>query len=414
MSDTQKHNKPNVPNLRFPGFSEEWDRKTFGQCCEGFDYGMNAASKPYDGVNGYIRITDIDEVTFNFKREGIVSPDAEIDENYRVAENDILFARTGASTGKTYLYKPEDGKLYFAGFLIRAKVDSEYDSRFLFYQTQTRRYKKWVQIMSMRSGQPGINSQEFASYLLNNPELSEQKIIASLLELIDQRIVTQSKVIEKLKSLMRGMNDALMDNPCWEKVPVGEFMDFYSTNSISWEQLSYEDGLIKNLHYGLIHVGLPTIVDCKKTPLPYIQNDNIPSQYTNCKNGDVAFADASEDTAEIGKVIELDNIDDLDILCGLHTIHGRDVKNRTVIGFKGFAFNSKYFHDQVRRLAQGSKVFSINTDNIKSCFLYIPNIEEQKKFVGIMRCMQDKIEAEEQVLHIYEKQKQYLLKQMFI
>ena len=213
---------------------------------------------------------------------------------------------------------------------------------------------------------------------------------------------------------MKGINDELMYNPNWEKVQVGDFMDFYSTNSLSWEQLSYEDGQIKNLHYGLIHVVLPTIVDCKKTSLPYIQDSSIPSQYIICKNGDVAFADASEDTSEVGKAVELNNIDDIYIVCGLHTIHGRDVRNKTICGFKGFAFNSKYFHHQIRRIAQGSKVYSISTDNIKSCHLYIPEFKEQQKVVGLLHCMQDKIEAEEQILRFYEMQKRHLLQQMFI
>ena len=166
---------------------------------------MNAASKSYDGINGYIRITDIDEHTNEFRKEGIVSPDAVIDEIYRVRENDILFARTGASTGKTYLYKPRDGRLFFAGFLIRANVFNWADSRFVFYQTQIKRYAKWVQIMSMRSGQPGINSQEYASFQVNLPELNEQKKVASFITLLDQRISLQIKLIDRYESLIRAI-----------------------------------------------------------------------------------------------------------------------------------------------------------------------------------------------------------------
>jgi type I restriction enzyme S subunit len=105
----------------------------------------------------------------------------------------------------------------------------------------------------------------------------------------------------------------------------------------------------------------------------------------------VALADASEDTAEVGKTVELTNIETQTIVCGLHTIHGRDCKDITVNGFKGFAFNSKYFHDQLRRIAQGSNVYSINTDNVRSCYLYIPTIAEQQKIVGLLRCMQERL-----------------------
>ena len=166
---------------------------------------MNAASKPFDGEHKYIRITDIDENTSAYKEDGVVSPDADIDEHYRVKENDILFARTGASTGKTYLYDPKDGRLYYAGFLIRMNVSPQNDSRFVFYQTQTQRYKKWVQIMSMRSGQPGINSQEYSSFHFFLPKRKEQERIAELLSLFDQRVGIQNKVIEKYESLIKAL-----------------------------------------------------------------------------------------------------------------------------------------------------------------------------------------------------------------
>ena len=246
------------------------------------------------------------------------------------------------------------------------------------------------------------------------PSKSEQEKISSLLSVLDERIETQNRIIDKLKSLMQGLNNELMDNPKWKKVYVGDFMEFFPTNSLSWEQLSYDSGQVRNLHYGLIHSGLPTLVDCQKESLPYIQDSSLPKQYTDSKDGDVAFADASEDTAEVGKVVELTNIDDKKIVCGLHTIHGRDVKDMTVKGFKGFAFNSKYFHDQLRRIAQGSKVYSINTDNLKSCYLCIPTITEQKKIVGLLHCLQDKIGVAEQELFLYESQKRFLLNNLFV
>ena len=162
---------------------------------------MNAPSKSFDGLNKYIRITDIDEETSEYKHDSIVSPDGELEDKYIVNEGDILLARTGASTGKSYIYDPCDGKLYFAGFLIRANVRPENNPYFIFYQTQTHKYKKWVSIMSMRSGQPGINSQEYSSYGFAKPSQCEQDKIARLLSLLDQRIKAQKKIIEDLKKL---------------------------------------------------------------------------------------------------------------------------------------------------------------------------------------------------------------------
>ena len=188
--------------MRFPGFEGEWKQITLGECSISLDYGMNAAAKSFDGINKYIRITDIDENSSRYKFENPVSPSGNIDEKYLVGENDILFARTGASTGKSYLYNYDDGKLYFAGFLIRAKIKNEHNSKFIFSQTQTEKYNKWVQLMSMRSGQPGINSQEYSSFKFYLSSIKqEQDKIANFLTLIDERIATQNKIIKELKLL---------------------------------------------------------------------------------------------------------------------------------------------------------------------------------------------------------------------
>lgn len=189
-------------------------------------------------------------------------------------------------------------------------------------------------------------------------------------------------------------------------------MQFFSTNSLSWEQLSYEDGKIRNLHYGLIHSFQTSGIN--SASLPMVKYGAIPKQYTLCQVGDVAFADASEDTNEIGKSVEFVDTIDVDTICGLHTIHGRDVKNKTLVGFKGFAFNSRYFHNQIKRLAQGTKVFSITANNLSSCYVYLPDLETQKAIVNLLKTYEAKLLVSKRLLEHYEKQKQYLLCQMFI
>lgn len=198
--------KGNVPNLRFPEFVGEWEKTKFGDIATGFDYGMNAAAKNYDGVNKYIRITDIDEASSTYTDKDIVSPDGVLTDNNLVNNRDILLARTGASTGKSYLYKKSDGKLYYAGFLIRANVTT-HDPYFVFSQLHTHRYWRWVSIMSARSGQPGINSQEYSSFPIYTTSIEEESKIAKLLSLLDERISTQSKIIEDLKKLNADIKD---------------------------------------------------------------------------------------------------------------------------------------------------------------------------------------------------------------
>ena len=111
-----------VPNLRFTGFEDNWEEMTLGTCSNSLDYGMNASACEFDGLNKYIRITDIDESSSRYKSESPVSPTGELVDKYLVEENDILFARTGASTGKTYLYNPKVQKTGIVYHPQRIKV----------------------------------------------------------------------------------------------------------------------------------------------------------------------------------------------------------------------------------------------------------------------------------------------------
>ncbi len=177
-----------------------WEEKRFGEVTDNISYGLNAASKEYDGENKYIRITDIDESTGRYNNLDIVSPDCNLSDEYKLKINDLLFARTGASTGKTYLYIEKDGKIYFAGFLIKFSIKEDYCSNFIFYVTQTFNYKRWVSVMSARSGQPGINAKEYSKYKFLCPVLEEQVKISNIISKIDN-------IIEKENILLNLYND---------------------------------------------------------------------------------------------------------------------------------------------------------------------------------------------------------------
>ncbi|MBU5375255.1 restriction endonuclease subunit S [Bacteroides cellulosilyticus] len=199
----------------------------------------------------------------------------------------------------------------------------------------------------------------------------------------------------------------------WEICKVSELLDFYSTNSLSWEQLEYGTKAIMNLHYGLIHVGLPTMVDLTRDNLPNIKEDNMPKNFELCKEGDVAFADASEDTNEVAKPIEFFDLAGKNIVCGLHTIHGRDNKNKTVIGFKGYAFSSSAFHNQIRRIAQGTKIYSISTKNFSECFIGIPSKVEQTKIATLLRLIDERIATQNKIIEDLKKLKSAISERLF-
>lgn len=188
----------------------------------------------------------------------------------------------------------------------------------------------------------------------------------------------------------------------WKRIRVSDLLDFYSTNSLSWEQLKYESNEPYNLHYGLIHVGLPTLVDLTKDKLPSIKEENVPKKYELCKEGDVAFADASEDTNEVAKVVEFYNLDGKKVVCGLHTIHGRDNNKQTAKGFLGYCFSSTVFHNQIRRIAQGTKIYSINTRNFSEVFVGLPSKSEQHKIATLLRLIDEHISTQNKIIEKLE------------
>lgn len=184
----------------------------------------------------------------------------------------------------------------------------------------------------------------------------------------------------------------------WNRYKVSDVLDFYSTNSLSWDQLEYNTDELQNLHYGLIHVGLPTAVDLNEDVLPNIKKEFLPKNYELCKNGDVAFADASEDTNEVAKAIEFVNLSNRNVVCGLHTIHGRDNHDLTTVGFKGYAFASESFHNQIRRIAQGTKIFSISSKNFAECYIGIPSKEEQAKIARLLKLIDERISTQIRII----------------
>lgn len=188
----------------------------------------------------------------------------------------------------------------------------------------------------------------------------------------------------------------------WKKVRVSNLLDFYPTNSLSWEQLDYSNGQIKNLHYGLIHKGLPTMVDASSDLLPYIKEEVVPKSYTLFKEGDVSFADASEDTNDVAKAIEILNCNGQQIVSGLHTIHGRDNTDQTVIGYKGYAFASESFHKQIRRIAQGTKVFSVSVRNFDETYIGVPSKDEQAKIAKLLIAIDKRIATQNKIIEKYE------------
>ena len=245
-------------SMMFTTSTFSWEQRKLSEMCGTFEYGLNAAAKEFDGKNKYIRITDIDDASREFLLSDLSSPDICLDgmSKYLLSSGDIVFARTGASVGKTYIYRENDGIVYFAGFLIRAKVNQDNDAEFVFQSTLSPSYEKYIRITSQRSGQPGVNAQEYGEYDLFAPSKEEQQRIGQFLRGIDNLITLHQRKFEKLTNVKKSMLEKMFPQngssypeirfkgftDPWEQRKLGDIADIVGGGTPSTGNQSYWDG----------------------------------------------------------------------------------------------------------------------------------------------------------------------------
>ncbi|MDO9629010.1 MAG: restriction endonuclease subunit S [Acholeplasmataceae bacterium] len=202
----------------------------------------------------------------------------------------------------------------------------------------------------------------------------------------------------------------------WVERKLGETFTFRSTNSFSRDNLNYENGKVKNIHYGDIHTKFQTLFDITKEIVPFINPEISIDRITNdnyCQQGDLILADASEDLNDVGKSIEIVNIDNQKLLSGLHTILARPQKNIFSIGFNGFLFKSKNIRTQIQKESQGSKVLSISTTRLSNLLLIFPQRNEQTKIANFLTAVDDKITQLKKKKSLLEQYKKGVMQQIF-
>jgi type I restriction enzyme S subunit len=222
---------------------------------------------------------------------------------------------------------------------------------------------------------------------------------------------TRNKIVPKLRF------PEFRDKREWNIESFEELYSFKVTNSFSRDNLNYANGSVKNIHYGDIHTNFSTLFDTKKELVPYINTslpiDTIKSE-CYCKEGDIIFADASEDLDGIGKSIEIVNLNNEKLLSGLHTLLARQKKNKFIIGFGGYLFSSNGIRHQIQKEAQGAKVLGISSGRLSSIKVYYPqNKIEQQKIAGCLSSIDNLITAQSQKLEMLKAHKKGLMQQLF-
>ena len=202
----------------------------------------------------------------------------------------------------------------------------------------------------------------------------------------------------------------------WELKKFGEVANFKVTNSFSRENLNYGNGVVKNIHYGDIHTKFQTLFDITKEIVPFINEEisiNRISDDFYCKEGDIIFADASEDLNDVGKSIEIVNLNNEKLLSGLHTLLARPIEKTFKIGFNGFLFKSNNIRLQVQKESQGSKVLSINVGRISGIKISFPTLQEQTKIATFLTAVDEKLQALKQKKSLLEQYKKGVMQKLF-
>lgn len=386
---------PNVPILRFKSFEQEWAYSTIGKCSISLEYGMNAAAVKYDGKHKYIRITDIDEETSAFIPNPLSSPDGEFEQKYLVKENDILFARTGASVGKSYLYNPNDGELYFAGFLIRARIKPEYNGTFIYYQTKSKKYDRWVKLTSMRSGQPGINSQEYSGYPIAITGKVEQDKIAGFFQMLDNRIAVQNKIISDLKVLKKELCNKVFSKG--SAVRLGDFIEEVTTRNKS---NSCENVLSVSNKMGFIK-------QSEQFEDRTVASENK-SNYKVVTEGCFAYNPAR---INVGSIALLSTYK-IGIISPMYVCF--KTKSNLNSEYLNFYYQSGFFYKELQKKLEGSVRQCLTYENMSEILIPYVGIEEQKAIAATLNKFATLIATEEKYIKSLQKQKSYFLNAMFI
>lgn len=370
---------------------QEWEVMRLEDLChnEG-DYGINAPATDFsDKLPTYLRITDIDD-----DGKFIIANKASVNNpnsgSYHLKDGDIVFARTGATVGKTYLYNREDGDLVFAGFLIRFSPNAQkIVPYYLKAYTNTSTYWKWVKITSQRSGQPGINATEYCSLQIPVPPLAEQRKIAEVLSVWDEAIEKQARLIEKLALRKRGLMQRLLS----AKLRLPGFSDPWKELKINkitiirkGEQVN-KDVLFSNAKYPVINGGI------------------TPSGYLDIYNTKANTITISEGGNSCGYV----NFMTTPFWSGGHcyTIEAKDGINNLCI-YQLLKNNEKY----IMSLRVGSGLPNIQIKDLGNLKFMIPTYQEQTAIAEVLTASDREIELAKEKLERLRRQKRGLMQQL--
>lgn len=405
----------NVPEIRFKGFSEAWVDSDLKSFSDSFSYGLNASAVKFDGVNKYLRITDIDEKSRRFDYCQLTSPNADLSksDNYLLKNGDIVFARTGASVGKTYIYNEQDGKVYFAGFLIRASINHKASAQFIFQNTQTHEYARFVATTSQRSGQPGINAKEYGEYRLLSPSEPEQTQIGNYFQKLDALINQHQQKHDKFSNIKKAMLKKMFPKQ-GETIPEIRFKGF----SGEWVEHSWSDTVDistsmvdpRNCQYGeLFHVGpgnIESLTGRFYDNVLKVKDSNLISGKFHFNKGDIIYGKINPQLAKY-VIAPFEGLASADA-------YVLNTKNGVVQHYLFAILHTEDFYKYTVSVSSRTGMPKINRDELNIYSYMAPSESEQAKIGNFFQKLDTLINQHQQQITKLNNIKQACLSKMFV
>ena len=284
------------------------------------------------------------------------------------------------------------------------------------------------------TAQPKLNREKCNSIPIIKPSLAEQQRIAKALSDVDALISTTEKLIQKKKNIKQGTMQNLLTGKKrlpgfakstnykqselglipedWEVKSLGEIFEFRPNNTFTRDCLNDSKGKYQNVHYGDVLIKYPSILDCSKESIPFINEGiNVKFSKYGIMEGDIIIADTAEDET-VGKAVEIYNIGNRKIVSGLHTFLCRKITDDFAPKWLGYFMNQSIFHNQLLPFITGTKVSAISRTAIQNVKVLIPSKEEQTAIANVLSSMDKEIITLNTKLEKYRKLKTAMMQQL--
>ena len=399
MAENKDKKVLNVPNIRFPDFEGEWEICKLSDLCTFFSGGTpNSSNKDfYGGKIAFIRSGELhaNKTELFVTQKGFESSSAKM-----VDVGDLLLAMYGATSGDIAISKIK-GAINQAILCIRTKQNKK------FIESVWNKHVSKILMKYLQGGQGNLSTDIVKSLSFSFPTLAEQERIAKLMALLDERISTQNKIIDKLQSLIKGLNNSLYAQYSHEVLT--SFVKLGTSYSGLSGKSAQDFGSGKPF-ITYLNVYSNNIINDKDFQYVSIKDGE---KQNVVEYGDVLFTLSSETPEDvgIGSVYLGKEKVYLNSFCfGIHII------NTEVVfpPYLSYYVSSTSFRKFIYPYAQGSTRFNLCKADFEKASIKLPSLENQKRIYSVLCHITSKVETEKSLLDFYNAQKQYLLRQMFI